>query len=47
MIRKLIELLGIIPPNHGFHENACVNDIFEDKNGLIWFATHYSGLLNL
>lgn len=29
----------------GFSENAWVNDIYQDDNGILWFATHSSGLL--
>jgi ligand-binding sensor domain-containing protein/class 3 adenylate cyclase len=29
---------------HGFR-NAWVNDIYEDEKGVLWFATHYSGLI--
>ncbi len=30
---------------HGFQEKVWVNDIYEDREGVFWFATHYSGIL--
>jgi ligand-binding sensor domain-containing protein/class 3 adenylate cyclase len=42
---KVNRITGTYSTESGFHENAWVNDIFEDKNGLLWFATHFSGIL--
>ncbi len=41
---SIIEEYG---PKFGFSRDGYVNDIYEDDKGKIWFATHYSGLIDL
>ena len=40
------EIVGEYGTKYGISRDSYVNDIYEDDKGLLWFATHYSGLLN-
>ncbi len=42
---KFGKITGTYSTESGFHENVWVNDVFQDNNGLLWFATHFSGIL--
>jgi ligand-binding sensor domain-containing protein/class 3 adenylate cyclase len=39
------QIIGEYGEESGFQENSYVNHIYEDNSGVLWFATHYSGLI--
>ncbi|MDX1701171.1 MAG: two-component regulator propeller domain-containing protein, partial [Melioribacteraceae bacterium] len=39
------KIVEIYSEEAGFQKNSYVNHIYEDNRGVLWFATHYSGLI--
>jgi class 3 adenylate cyclase len=42
---KSDKITNVYGTESGFKETTWVNDIFQDNKGVIWFATHYTGII--